>query len=181
MFKISLFSTSEPNSYKIEVEPDFIDSIDFKNIYTLLAGVCELLHSTNKLEFKVEGFGTNVWGMDISYDLLTVVEQLDNFFEWIDKGGEGKGNIDFYEQGAEFRLVFLSFNNKVKIEFESWTDHKLKYLTENSTLKELDFMFSKLLLNFVSEAKKVLPNLNSNQLFHEWCESHNLENRYKAK
>jgi hypothetical protein len=178
MFYVSLIENHNPTGYEIEIEPDFIDSIDFSEIQGIIFGACKLLHKSNHLEFRVSGFGSDSWGLDISTDFMIIVEQLPRLFEWIDGGGQGAFNLDFYEQGVELRVIFSLTDNQVQINCESLDKGEINPITEFCEFREFNIMFSKVLMKFITEAKSILfPMLENNRCFDDWCESNNLGNR----
>jgi hypothetical protein len=73
---------------------------------TALASVmvlCEVLAATDT-RFHVEGFGSDDWRLDVSYDLSAVMEQLPGVIRALMVGADVE--LDFYSQGIERTLEF---------------------------------------------------------------------------
>lgn len=68
---------------------------ELDDVRSILADVCELASDAGR--FIVAGFGQDRWAVDVSTDLLVLMEQLPEAFIAMESGAPFA--IDFYEQG----------------------------------------------------------------------------------
>lgn len=142
-----------------------VDSIE-----SLLAEACEALADSERVVFLVEGFGQSPWPVDVRTDLLTIVEQLPEFLEFLQSTGDS-GELDFYEQGVQRLLRFEKHGPQVRVECTSGTKWQPTPAIEMMPLKELAGMASELAVDFVSSVRKACPEIAGHPWFQEWTES----------
>ncbi|MEG3838563.1 hypothetical protein QUA46_28600 [Microcoleus sp. MON2_D6] len=151
---------------------------DVKEIFPV---ICEELEKSNLVRFRVEGFGELPWPVDVSIDLMTVVEQLSDLLKFVEDSNSSSFCLDFYEQGIERRLIFSHVEKLVKINCrplvmessniannskDSWG----QYIEEEPlTGHNLKSMICNLITTFVSIAHDICPTLTSHKCFQEWC------------
>lgn len=194
MFSISLVLDGEAHikparceDYTIgacEVAPDgsknlvYDEALD--DIRSLLSDACEILEESQALAFHVEGFGQSDWPVDVSIDLLTIIEQLPALFSWLDSEDAGEFQLDFYEQGMERSLIFKRMNTDVQVTCISGTKWPPVPEDEGIGLPHLDYMFGELVRTFVRSVKRICPDVAGHEWFQAWCRQENLLKRLDA-
>jgi hypothetical protein len=169
-----------------ESDDEFDSEYDLKleeveDVKEIFPAICEELEKSNLVKFRVEGFGDLPWPVDVSIDLMTVLEQLADFLRFIEDYKSSSFSLDFYEQGTERRLIFSHVGNFVKINClplvmksnniannskDSWG----QYIEEEPlTRQNLKSMICNLITTFVSIAHEISPTLTSHKCFQEWC------------
>lgn len=103
-----------------ESDDEFDSEYDLKleeveDVKEIFPAICEELENSNLVKFRVEGFGDLPWPVDVSIDLMTVLEQLADLLRFIEDYKFSSFSLDFYEQGTERRLIFSHVGNFVKI------------------------------------------------------------------
>ena len=167
-------------------EDEFTSEYDLKleeveDVKEIFPAICEELEKSNLVRFRVEGFGELPWPVDVSIDLMTVVEQLSDLLKFVEYSNSSSFCLDFYEQGIERRLIFSHVEKVVKINClplvmesnniasnskDSWG----QYIEEEPlTGQNLKSMICNLITTFVSIAHEICPTLTSHKCFQEWC------------
>jgi hypothetical protein len=177
MFSIRLETSQSVShqNYDIEIE-------EIENIQDLLYYVCEGLEDYNLAKFIIEGFGKSPWPVDISTDLLSVLDQLPDFLKFLDDPNCDVECLDFYEQGIQRRIIFNKQKNTLEITCKPFSPSSLKNNTLNTDWgnstkeytiekKEIKNMICKLIVTFISLTNEYFPELKNNQFFREWCEN----------
>ena len=194
MFSISLLLNGEAHiepaqceDYTIgacEVAPDGSKNLVYDegldDIRSLLSDACEVLEESQALAFHVEGFGQSDWPVDVSTDLLTVIEQLPALLSWLDSGHAGEFPLDFYEQGIQRSLIFQRMNTDVRATCISGTEWHPVPKDEFIELSNLDYMFTELVRTFVRSVNRICPDVAGHEWFHAWCRPESLQRRLDA-
>ncbi len=180
------------NSYKQKYDnQECTDHEEIESLQDLLTLLCDELENYNILMFKVEGFGELPWPVDISTDLLSILEQLPDFLEFMDTNSYNIGYIDFYEQGIQRRLIF----NKVKTTFRiTCQPFPIKNFDTNSDIswglnveeepieiEKLKTMIREMIKIFVSIANEFCPRLTNHKYFRDWCKNKYIEDCLQEK
>jgi len=179
-----------------ESEDEFTSEYDLKleeveDVKELFSALCEKLEKSNLVKFRVEGFGDLPWSVDVSIDLMTVLEQLADLLRFIEDYKSSSFSLDFYEQGTERRLIFSHVGNFVNINClplvmksnniannskDSWG----QYIEEEPlTRQNLKSMIGNLITTFVSIAHEISPTLTSHKCFQEWCNDKYIANCWR--
>lgn len=155
-----------------EIKFEEID--DVRTIFFLL---CEALEEFNLVRFRVKGFGNSPWPVDVSTDLMTVLEQLDALLKFLEPSESSTGYLDFYEQGIQRQLVFTKVGDLIKINCHKLVDYS--GITEKPWGQDIEeepihptslkLMICDLIKSLVSIANEVCTTLTSHELFQEWC------------
>lgn len=93
-------------------------NLDPEDYPSLVMEACESLAEAG-CRFRMGGFGQDDWGLDVGYDLSSVVEQLPDLLAALRAGT--KAELDMYTQGVERSLVFDPRGNIVVIRCFSQT------------------------------------------------------------
>jgi len=150
----------QPRTYHPEV-----DSIE-----SLLADACEALADSERVTFVVDGFGQSPWPVDVRTDLLTIVEQLPEFLEFL-QSADTIGELDFYEQGMQRSLRFEKHGAQVRIACTSGTKWQPSPAVEVMPLNELASMAFALAVDFVFIVRQACPTIANHAWFEAWTKS----------
>ena len=170
-------SDDEEDEFDIEYEIKLEEVEDVREIFYL---ICEELENSNIVQFRVEGFGEVPWPVDVSTDLLTVLEQLSDLLKFLDEPEFKTGNLDFYEQGIQRRIKFRKLGDTIELNCKPFPDINSSgskpsdpwgqdIEEEPIEKKLLKTMICQILESFVSIANEICPNLTSHKCFQEWC------------
>lgn len=88
---------------------------EVESVEYLFPEICDQLEKSNLVKFRVEGFGKLPWPVDVSTDLMIVIEQLSDLLKFLDTSEATTGNLNFYEQGIERQIIFTKVGKLVKI------------------------------------------------------------------
>jgi hypothetical protein len=72
---------------------------------SVIMDLCDILQEREIIYFRVKGFGQDTWLVDVATDLASILEQLPEVIDSINKNNY-RCYLDFYEQGIERKLVF---------------------------------------------------------------------------
>ena len=179
-----------------ESDDEFDSEYDLKveeveDVKEIFPAICEKLEKSNLVKFRVEGFGDLPWPVDVSIDLMTVLEQLADLLRFIEDYKSSSFSLDFYEQGTERRLIFshvgnfgnikclplvMKNNNIASNSKDSWG----QYIEEEPlTRQNLKSMICNLITTFVSLAHEIGPTLTSHKCFQEWCNDKYIANCWR--
>ena len=164
MFNIKLYFN---DTKEIKVANDKYEYIIQEEDYDgILSDICTIFYESNRVIFKVSGFGSYDWGMDCKFDLPCVLEQMDEIVNGIKNKEEFR--IEFYEQGRECILTFRFCETQVLIEYNSIYNENI----DNSIISMDYDVVKKMFLDFYSDfiycIKKLVPEVMENELFNEW-------------
>ncbi|GAA0077326.1 hypothetical protein UT300005_17040 [Clostridium sp. CTA-5] len=164
MFNIKLYFNDTKEIKKVNDKHEYI--IQEEDYDGTLSAICTIFHESNRVIFKVSGFGSDDWGMDCKCDLPCVLEQMDEIVRGIKSKEEF--SIDFYEQGRECLLIFQFCETQVLIEYNNIysknIDNSILYM-DYEVVKQMFFDFYN---DFIYCIKKLVPEVMENQLFNEW-------------
>lgn len=165
---------------------------EVENVEDLFPEICDQLENSNLVKFRVEGFGELPLPVDVSTDLMIVIEQLSDFLKFLDTWKASTGYLKFYEQGIERQRIFTKVGNLVKINC-----HPLLAINESAKenqpawgqniaeepldKKSLKIMIGNLILTFVSIASELCPTLTNHKCFQEWCSDKYIANALKER
>lgn len=171
MFSLSLeISKSLEQSPQLNIIFDCNSQND--NIDAVIQELCEILEQTGVVKFKVAGFGQDNWPVDISVDLVSILEQFPEVIDSI-YGSHYPFQLDFYEQGIQRRLEFEKEDEFIKITCYSGTSWLPNPRSITLTEKYILSQFLNFKDSFLQAAKKVCPQLSYSDLFSTWCTQHN--------
>ena len=164
---------------KVELseEPRLVDTTDVEydpetdDIRSLLRDICHHLASSGQAHFHVEGFGQSPWPVDVSTDLLTLLEQLPEAVASLRSASKTDFQIDFYEQGIERTLIFHKHDERIRIQCLSGTKWVPNPSEEWISHDDLNKMLCELASRFVEVAKKTCPRTTTHEWFQEWSQA----------
>lgn len=183
MFHISLEYTPDGNGGdecpSLNIGREYDPKLD--DVRSILFDICQVFADSRKIKFNVEGFGQAHWPVDVSTDLMTVIEQLPDLLDWLDSASIDQFDLDFYEQGIERVLLFKRVNNEIRIACESRTSWQPDTGEELIQKTAFDTMFTNLANDFIGYAKKLCPNIVRHKWFQEWQRQECLLRRLPAE
>jgi hypothetical protein len=111
----------------------------------MVMDACEIL-AVADCRFRIEGFGSSEWTVDVGYDLSAFMEQFPELLVGVRE--RRSVEVDLYSQGVERTLEFNSEGDLVEIRCVSRTDWVPDPDVEFVTRKDLEAMLSKLAVDF---------------------------------
>lgn len=137
---------------------------------SVIQDLCEILEETGIVHFKVEGFGQDVWPVDVAIDLASILEQIPEVIDCI-RRGDYPFYLDFYEQGIQRKIVFEETDKILKLTCYSGTSWVPSPNFILSSEEHILSMFVNLKNSFVQVVTKLCPELSSSDLFSTWSEN----------
>jgi hypothetical protein len=159
MFNVSL---DVPSELAPSREPAQLDYDDFQSL--VMEG-CELLRETG-CRLRMGGFGQDDWGLDVSYDLSAVIEQLSPTLAALRHGSEV--DLDLYTQGVERTVTITPDGDVVNLLCRSRTSWTPDPENERLERRYLLGMFEKLAIDFASALVVVYPETSSVEPLARW-------------
>ncbi|WP_406450801.1 nucleoside-triphosphatase [Streptomyces sp. NBC_00876] len=135
---------------------------------TLVMEACEALAEAGDCGFRMGGFGTPEWPVDVAYDLSTLMEQLPALLAGVRAGREVE--VDLYSQGLERTLTFHPEGEVVAIRCASRTRWVPEPEWERVPRDELLAMLTGLAADFADGLAAVDSPLAEVSPFREWRE-----------
>lgn len=120
---------------------------------------CRILGGTDCV-LRVGGFGEADWGLDISYDLSTIVEQLPQVRADLKSGVETE--FDLYAQGVERTVVLIPDGDFLTSRCLSRTSWVPPIPEERNCLDRVQRMLENLAADFVRSVAIACPGLEFN-------------------
>jgi len=145
-------------------QPDYDETLD--NIESLIMDICEVLSDTQRVEFRVSGFGEPAWPVDVGTDLATIITQIPDVLGALHQSENT--SIQFYEQGIERELFFSCNNSRVEVICKHLVEDKLMPIKEIAGLSELRNMLGGLLVSFIELSKITCPATVDHRIFQDW-------------
>lgn len=136
----------------------------------LLAAICETIQESGLVRFRVGGFNLS-WPVDISFDLLSIIQDIPTLITSLNHCARSSSALDFCEQGIERRLVFERENQTVRIRCYGAAEFLTHAPIEVVAFDALDRMLHRLLQDFVAIARKICPALTAHAQFDAWTRS----------
>ncbi|MFE7618029.1 hypothetical protein [Streptomyces sp. NPDC057496] len=135
---------------------------------TLVMEACEVLAEAGDGSFRMGGFGTPEWPVDVAYDLSAFMEQLPDLFAGVRAHREVE--VDLYSQGLERTLTFRPEAGVVAIHCASRTRWVPDPECERLPQDELLAMLGELAVDFADGLVAVRSGLAEVAPFREWRE-----------
>lgn len=147
-------------------EENFSYDEELDDIESLIMDICDCLSETERVKFKVSGFGKFRWPVDVWLHLSTIVPQVPNVLIALNESKEV--TLDFYEQGVG-RVLHFHWNSHImevtcKDLFDKF-EHPTKELIHLSELKR---MLTDFLKTFIDLATITCPNIVNHEMFRKW-------------
>ena len=118
-------------------------------------------------KFHIEGFGSEDWGFDVSYDMSTLMEQLPELLDGL--ASDGRGEIDFYSQGVERTVTFERVGESYALRCHSRTDWKPSPEVEYVHSVRMEIMLKELISAFSSGLEAASSEISTLDPFRTWC------------
>ncbi|OXM87397.1 hypothetical protein [Paenibacillus rigui] len=169
MFKIELRTIIPIENVYVESSEERVYDQDLDDGRSVIADICKIFGSTNKIVFYVSGFGQDIWPVDCTFDLPVIVEQLPSIIKKI-KQGDFNFELDFYEQGIESTIDFIDQRDNVLVVCKSrsnWKPDPINLQMEKDDVKSLILALKNKFFEFGME---LCPDLINNQLLLDWME-----------
>ncbi|MFG2815233.1 hypothetical protein [Streptomyces sp. NPDC048410] len=135
---------------------------------TLVMEACSVLSDAGGSEFRIGGFGSDEWPVDVAYDLSAFMEQFPSLLGGVRECREVE--VDLYSQGIERTLTFRPSGDLVMIHCESRTSWVPNPERESIAQSELVAMLSKLAQDFAGGLKAIISELSEVAPFEHWLE-----------
>ncbi|MET7296592.1 hypothetical protein ABZS79_31575 [Streptomyces griseoloalbus] len=135
---------------------------------TLVMEACSVLSDAGGSTFRISGFGSDEWPLDVGYDLSAFMEQLPSLLVGVRERREVE--VDLYSQGIERTLTFRPSGDLVMIQCESRTSWVPNPERESIAQSELVAMLSKLAQNFAGGLKAIKSELSEVAPFERWLQ-----------
>jgi hypothetical protein len=132
---------------------------------TLVIEGCQLLGEAG-CRFRMGGFGQDDWGLDVSYDLSTVVEQLPDVLVALRHDAEVE--LDLYAQGVERTVTFTPDGEYVNLRCRSQTSWTPRPDTERLARGQVVATLEKLAVDFAAALAIVAPKLAGYEPLVRW-------------
>ena len=163
---------------KIRVEKREYDR-NLDDIRSVLIDICRAAEDHSL--FIVSGFGQDYWPVDVGTDLVVFLEQLPEVIHSVTE--KISGELDFYEQGVERKIIFSPKKTHYNLMCISSTDWQPN--PKNETIKQNDFknMLIKIKSEFILLTQEVAPWLLKNDWLISWiknCSSRRLSTALAA-
>lgn len=169
LFNIELDFKENSSITEFDYSFDYINDSEGYDFDSLIVDICNIFYDSEKIYFKIGGFGETDWGADCKTDLPCVLEQMDVILQGI-KNKE-KFEIDFYEQGMERTLEFLFDERNVSIKcscYINWIPQPpIVFMSYDAVYK----LFIKLYNNFLECINMIIPKIQEIKLFKDWIKS----------
>jgi hypothetical protein len=172
MFSVALKARKDLSINTLE-PPVSLEDLDLDETEGILGGICLLLEARQDTQFFVSGFGEQVWAVDISTDLASIIEQLPEVVTSLQKRNYPV-EIYFYGQGIDRRLVCESNSSSINVTCDSGTSWVPRPRTLILNEEEFLLQFLDLKTSFIECARQVAPHLAATQQFTSWVESFSL-------
>jgi len=147
-------------------DPKADEEAEFDTDHDSLVIVATSQLSTTDCRFEMSGFGKDSWGMNVSYDLSVVLEQLPELLAGL-RAGE-RAEIDFYSQGVERMLYFDRQGADVVIRCVSKLDPGPPPAVEVARYEELLEMFVTLASEFAASLEMTGSRFAAMEPFVSW-------------
>ncbi|MFE9679385.1 hypothetical protein ACFYO5_35630 [Streptomyces sp. NPDC006259] len=135
---------------------------------TLVMEACSALSDAGGSRFRIGGFGSDEWPLDVGYDLSAFMEQFPSLMASVRERREVE--VDLYSQGIERTLSFRPSHDLVIIHCESRTNWVPNPECESIAQSELVAMLSKLAEDFAQGLKAINSDLSEVAPFERWLE-----------
>lgn len=158
----------ESPDIKVSVEDDILNSdVELDDVVAVIMSIGEVFESSGMVKFVVSGFGQEKWPVDCRTDLSTIIEQIPDILEKVNKGTYSF-QLDFYEQGIERKLVFEGEGGLVRVTCLSRTNWIPIPQTILIDKVQISTMFKDLYNNFLEYSSVLCADLAKNPLLEEW-------------
>ncbi|MEM7594896.1 MAG: hypothetical protein AAF383_25940 [Cyanobacteria bacterium P01_A01_bin.83] len=156
-----------------------IDLEKIDNIEDVLSLICENIEELDLARFELRGFGKSLWPVDVSTDLLTILEQLPDFLIFLNDTNCQQGCLKLYEQGIEKKLFFNKHDHVLIINCKSLSnansnnneikrDWGIESEEESIEIDKLIDMIGELIAVFISLSNEYFPELTNHEIFNGW-------------
>lgn len=137
------------------------------DIRSILIDFCRQIGSDGML--SVGGFGQSIWPVDLVTDLPVLLEQLPYALQSL--RSEGRAEIDFYEQGVERSILFLSQGQTCVAKCVSRTNWHPDPDTEVIPCVRLVAMLESVIREFIDALREAHPSLADHPWVTKWLEA----------
>jgi hypothetical protein len=166
MFSISLNMCGDLSKLNL-FDRDPIYDPEYDNRNTAVGDLCSVLADSEVVQFKVSGFGQDVWPVDVRYDLVSILEQFPDVLQSV-VSNNYPVELYFYEQGIERKLILEKYGELIRLKCLSCTDwvpvpkeiHMPQHLVVSQLIEFRD--------KFLEIVITGLPKLSHHSLFLEW-------------
>ena len=165
MLNISL----EYNKSIVDIPPceeNFSYDEELDDIESLIMDICDSLSETERVQFKVSGFGDSQWPVDVWLHLSTIVPQIPDVLIALNESKDVA--LDFYEQGVGRVLHFHCNSHIVEVRCKDLFDKFEHPTKELINLSELKQMLTDFLQSFIYLATIACPNIVNHEMFRKW-------------
>ncbi|MFI6939413.1 hypothetical protein ACIBI4_09090 [Streptomyces sp. NPDC050418] len=135
---------------------------------TLVMKACSVVSDAGGGTFHLGGFGSDVWPLDVAYDLSAFMEQFPSLLAGVRDRREVE--VDLYSQGVERALTFRPSGDLVIIHCDSRTNWVPNPERETITQSSLVAMLVKLAENFARGMKLANSEILEVPPFDRWLE-----------
>lgn len=136
------------------------------DIRSILAHACDRLEEMKVLKFLVSGFGQDRWAVDVRFDLLIVLEQIESVCLLIKQGLPTK--LDFPEQGLERSLNLTPADNILSITCTSFGRWKASNEVISMELHQFCQLLADIACTFLKAVRNYCPSDASHPWFAKW-------------
>ncbi|MFV0290282.1 MAG: hypothetical protein ACK5IJ_05200 [Mangrovibacterium sp.] len=140
---------------------------ELDNEVSVILDICDILHRTDKVTFKVSGFGFDNWLVDCGFDLPCVLEVLPCIISKISKNNYNF-ELDFFEQGTERTVFFKDNGDHVLLDCISrtdWQPNPKRIIMQKEDIKSI---FENFRDDFINCSEKICKDLLHNEFLAEW-------------
>jgi hypothetical protein len=149
-FLISFHASGTPGAHGSVLAETEVDG-DYEVIVMV---ACKALSEAGVGNFRISGFGADLWPLDVAYDFSAFMEQFPFLLGGLREGR--KVAVDLYSQGVERELIiYPSDSGVVKIKCVSRTEWVPHPEFESIDQKVLISMLAEVVVNFVKGLKDI--------------------------
>jgi hypothetical protein len=141
-------------------------SSETDDIRSIFADICDILAEMRAVEFSAGGFGQEKWPVDVRYDLLTTIEQVEPVLDSLSQGV--RVDLNFPEQGMQRAIHMQPINDIVQLSCSSFGMWRPTEEIDEIDVAKLKSMVAEVAVVFIAASSEHCPELVAHHWFAEW-------------